>query len=235
MPSHDVDAPPAGSTGSSGSVASAAPAARADATAPAPVTLLLALHMQNDVLHEDGKIRVGLTADDPRRAQVITAAQQLIDAARQAGHAVAWVRIAFAPDHSDVVANCPIFRNVIRLGACAEGSWGACFHAAFEPRPDEPVVTHRRINAFFDTDLQTQIDARGVARLIVFGVATNSVVEHTARHASDIGYDVVVARDACATSDAGLHEASLRNLEYVATVADQAAALAMLRAPGGAA
>ena len=35
------------------------------------------------------------------------------------------------------------------------------------------------------------------------GVATHSVVEGTVRHAADIGFDVMVAQDACAAADPG--------------------------------
>ena len=43
---------------------------------------------------------------------------------------------------------------------------------------------------------------------------------HTARHASDVGYEVVVAVDACAATDSELHAASLRALAlHIDTVA----------------
>lgn len=43
-------------------------------------------------------------------------------------------------------------------------------------------------------------------------VATHSAVERTARHAADMGYEVLVAADACASGDPELHIASLRTL-----------------------
>jgi biuret amidohydrolase len=83
-------------------------------------------------------------------------------------------------------------------------------------------VTHSRINAFYGSELERVLDELGARRVVVAGVATHSAVEHTARHAADVGYDVVVASDACAAGDPELHAASLRSLalhvDRVATV-----------------
>jgi nicotinamidase-related amidase len=54
--------------------------------------------------------------------------------------------------------------------------------------------------------------------LILAGVATNSTVEHTARHAADMGFNVIVAGDACGCASRHLHQASLENLAFVAEV-----------------
>jgi nicotinamidase-related amidase len=52
----------------------------------------------------------------------------------------------------------------------------------------------------------------------VAGIATNHVVEHGARHASDLGYEVAVVADACSTAQAHLHAASLETLAMLADV-----------------
>jgi nicotinamidase-related amidase len=38
------------------------------------------------------------------------------------------------------------------------------------------------------------------------------------RHASDLGYDVWVAADACSAADPAVHEASLASMRLIATV-----------------
>jgi nicotinamidase-related amidase len=185
-------------------------------------TVLLALHYQNDVLHADGKIRVGVAADSLRRAGVIRNAKALLTGARNHGVPVVFVRIAFRPDYSDVIQNCDIFRNVVKLGAMQEGSWGAEFYEGLGPLPEERVVTHNRISAFYCTDYRegvgSVLDYLEPRRLIIAGIATNYVVEHTARDAVDIGYHVTVVGDACSAGDAALHEASLKNLSLLADV-----------------
>ncbi len=169
-------------------------------------------------MHRDGRIRLGL-ADEDQRAPVLAAAERLIAAARAARVPVVHVRIAFRPDHADVIRNGPIWENVVRLGAVAEGSWGAAFHERFRPLQDELVVQHRRINAFFGSALEEALRLHDAEALVLAGVATNSVVEHTARHAADMGFRVTVAADACASSRADLHRAALDNIALIGSVA----------------
>jgi nicotinamidase-related amidase len=185
-------------------------------------TALIALHYQNDVLHPEGKIRVGLSADSPVRSAVIAAAQALLQGARQRDWPIVHVRIAFRPDFADLIANAPIFRNVAAAGAVVEGSWGAAFYEALQPDPTrarEFVVRHRRVNAFYGTELEELLRIVAAQRLVVAGVATHSVVESTVRHAVDMGYRVTVAADACASAQPAEHEASLHSMRLIAQVA----------------
>ena len=186
------------------------------------MTVLVAVHFQNDVLHPDGKIRAGLDREDDNRAGLIERARRLMDGARARGVPVVSARIAFRRGHRGVAQNSSMFRGVVKAGALVEGSWGADFHAHLKPRRGEFVVTHSRVNAFYGSDLELVLASLGARRLVVAGVATHSAVEHTARHAADMGYEVVIAADACAAADPELHAASLRTLalhvERVASV-----------------
>ena len=191
---------------------------------------LLALHYQNDVVHPEGRIRLGFAEGDAGREAVLGAAERLMAGARANAVPIVHVRIAFRPDHADVLRNGPIWDNVVRLGAVAEGSWGAAFHERLQPRADEIVVRHGRINAFFGAPLEETLRGFDAAELVIAGVATNSVVEHTARHAADMGYRVTVAADACAASRPELHRAALDNIALIGTVAAVDAIVAAWRA-----
>lgn len=193
--------------------------------APRCELALLALHYQNDVLHEDGKIKVGLLAGSERRAGVIAAAQAMLAGARQHGVPVIHVRVAYRPDHADLLLNAPIFRNVAASGAVIEGSWGADFHAGLEPLAGEFVVKHTRINAFYGSPLEVVLAALGTRRLVVAGVATHSVVDSTVRHAVDAGYEVLVNADACAAGAPQAHEAALASMALIAEISDGAGTL----------
>jgi nicotinamidase-related amidase len=191
-------------------------------------TAVLALHYQNDVLHPDGRIRVGLAADDPARARVIAAAGRLIDGARRLCLPLVHIRIAFRADYADLIQNCPIFRRTAELGAVQDGTWGAEFFDALKPdesRPDEFVLRHRRTSGFIGTPLELILAKLDARRLVVAGVATHSVVEMTVRHAADLGFEVIVAADACAAADPGMHEASLASMRLIAQVSDVRTAL----------
>ena len=178
-------------------------------------SVLIALHYQNEVLHADGKIGLGVAKDNAARSDIVAAAARLLASAREAGWPVLHVRIAFPPGHRGVLTNAPIFRNVVAAGACEEGSWGASFHEGLGPVEGEPVVSHNRVNAFFDSPLEMHLRRLGARRLVMAGIATNSVVEHSARHAADMGYEVLVAHDACSAAKRSVHEAALHNISLI--------------------
>jgi nicotinamidase-related amidase len=181
-------------------------------------SVVVALHLQNEVLHPDGKIRFGFAEGAAGRDSVIRAARTVLGGARRHGVPVVSVRIAFRPDFKDVIANCEIFRRVGASKAMAEGSWGAAFYDGLGPLPDEFVVHHTRINGFYGSALEEALCHFRPRTLVMLGIATNYVVEHTARHACDMGYRVVVVRDACSAATAEAHEASLRALAVLADI-----------------
>jgi nicotinamidase-related amidase len=56
-------------------------------------------------------------------------------------------------------------------------------------------------DSFHHTDLDQQLQERGVTRVIVCGCTTDACVDMTARRAVALGYDVVLASDAHTTTD----------------------------------
>lgn len=186
-------------------------------------TALLALHYQNEVLHPEGRIKVGIAEKSDNRERVKERAATLLAFARGAGIPVISVRIAFQPGHTDVIQNCTIFRNVVKTGAMVDETWGAEFHEGLGPLPGETVVKHTRVNAFYGSQLEDILQALNADHLIVAGIATNSVVSTTVAHAADAGYQVIVAEDACSSANPDLHRACMENMKLIAdvlTVAD---------------
>lgn len=185
-----------------------------------PLPALLLLHYQNEVLHPKGKFRFGAAGQGETRERVVRTAQRLLAWTRARHWPVIHVRIAYRPDYSDVVRNCAIFRTVVAEGVMAEGSWGAEFLRELRPSGAgaEFVVTHNRVNAFYKSSLPALLEQLEPPALVVGGIATNSVVEHTVRHATDMGFESVVIDDACGAASAELHEAALRNLRMLARV-----------------
>lgn len=82
-------------------------------------------------------------------------------------------------------------------------------HPALAPAGDEPVLGKTTIGAFATTNLHELLQASGVARVIVAGVATSGTVLSTARWAYDVGYEVIICADACADPDPQAHAALL--------------------------
>ncbi len=68
------------------------------------------------------------------------------------------------------------------------------------PIPGEPTITKTAHNAFTTTNLQQTLTTHGIGELIICGIRTEQCCETTARVASDLGYQVIFALDATATS-----------------------------------
>ena len=181
-------------------------------------TVVLALHYQNETVHPEGRIRVGIAEKSPVRAAIIAAARRLLDGARARRVPVISVRIAFPPDYRGVTQNAEIFRRVVADKAMAEGSWGVEFYDGLGPLPGEPVVTHRRNNPFYDSSLADIVAGFRPRRLVMAGISTTYVVESAVRHAAYIGYEIVVAADACSSASRAMHEASLAAMALLARI-----------------
>lgn len=182
--------------------------------------VVIALHYQNDVLHPEGRIKVGLDEDGAVRANLIASASALLRGARKNGWPIIHARVAYRGDYSDLIANAPILNSVKKIGAVIDGTWGAEFLDALSPHENgkEFIITHKRINAFYGTHGEALLTMLSARTLIIAGVATHSVVESTVRHAVDCGYHVVVPADACSAADLAAHQASLKSMSLIAEI-----------------
>lgn len=193
-------------------------------------SVVLSLHLQNDIFHSDGKLNLGEGVPEEISAPMFEATHKLLDGAREAGVPIIFDRVAHRPGYGELTANNGLFKLCMELGALQEGTWGAEFIEDFEPRPEDFVITTSRVSAFHNSKLQDLLRKFGTEHVIISGVATNLVVESTARQASDIGYDVWIASDACASPFPGAHEASLQTLSMLATVLPVDGIVAALKA-----
>jgi nicotinamidase-related amidase len=67
------------------------------------------------------------------------------------------------------------------------------------PAAGEKVVSKRFANSFRETDLLETLRQNGTTRVVIVGMQTHMCVEAASRAATDLGFDVVVVHDACAT------------------------------------
>jgi len=192
-------------------------------------TALLALHYQNENCHPDGRIRVGIAADAPWREERMGNARRLLAGMREAGVPIVHVRLAVRPDYADVVANTPLIRDWIGLGAWREGTWGVEFLEGLEPHEGELVVTHTRNSVFHGCSVPDAVAALGARHLYFAGVSTAYVVEGSVRHATDIGYPCTVVGDACSTATEEQHLNALAAMRLLAGVVTVDEALATVR------
>jgi nicotinamidase-related amidase len=81
------------------------------------------------------------------------------------------------------------------------------------PLPDELIVNKTNGGAFSGTNLDFILRNMDIQSLILVGFLTDECVAATAYHAADIGYDVLLVRDACATHTNEAHEAIIWSLD----------------------
>jgi nicotinamidase-related amidase len=68
-----------------------------------------------------------------------------------------------------------------------------------QPAAGETVISKRFANSFRETHLLETLRQRKITRLVIAGMQTHMCVEAAARAATDLGFEVVVVHDACAT------------------------------------
>jgi nicotinamidase-related amidase len=74
-------------------------------------------------------------------------------------------------------------------------------HPAIAPAEGEWVVHKRHPDSFQETNLQHELEKRGIKHLIVAGIQTEYCVDTTCRRAYSLGYDVTLVQDAHSTWD----------------------------------
>ncbi|MPR04594.1 cysteine hydrolase [Pseudomonas sp. MAFF 212408] len=81
------------------------------------------------------------------------------------------------------------------------GQPGCEFQTQLQPLKHEHVLEKNVPDAFTATGLERWLHARSIKQLVIVGVITNNSVEATARSGGNLGFDVIVAADACYTFD----------------------------------
>ena len=67
------------------------------------------------------------------------------------------------------------------------------------PAGQEPVIEKQVNSAFIGTDLETRLRKAGIDTLVIAGLTTAHCVSTTTRMAGNLGFNVFLAADACAT------------------------------------
>ena len=186
--------------------------------------------LQNDVIIAGGAFAESGAPAHATSQNVVANVRGLAAAARKAGMAVIHVWYLVEPGAPGLKLNAPLFQAVKDASGLVRGTWGAAPADGLEPEAGDLVVEKMRMNAFHGTRLDTILRGLGAETLVITGAWTNMSIEHTARHAADAGYEVVVCSDGTSTvSEEWQHAAldyALTNVARVATCAEVARALA---------
>jgi nicotinamidase-related amidase len=83
----------------------------------------------------------------------------------------------------------------------AEDSATSAIHPDIQPKASHTVLRKSSVSVFPTTDLDERLKKANIDTLIVTGLMTHACVAGAARDAVPLGYNVIVAADACATRD----------------------------------
>jgi nicotinamidase-related amidase len=143
----------------------------------------------------------------------------LAAAGRNAKVPIIHVRHAYRPDYADMPGNVKIFQGMKQMQALQDGSWGAEIHADLKPEPQDIIITKTRVSAFYASSLEGILNAQGITHLVLTGIATDGVVEGTARDGADRGYEIIIPDDCCAATSEEAHRVILGGvLSFLTTV-----------------
>src|SRR3954462_5473562 len=185
--------------------------------------------LQNDVIIDGGAFADSGAPAHAKSQNVVENVAKLAAAARKASVPVIHVWDIVEQGAAGLKQNAPLFEGVKGANALVRGTWGAASVDGLEPQDGDHIVEKMRMNGFHDTKLDTLLRGLGVETLIISGAWTNMSIEHTARHAADAGYEVVVCSDGTSTVNAEWKHAALSyamtNVAQVATCGEVAAAL----------
>lgn len=170
---------------------------------------LLIQDLQNDVIIEGGAFADSGAPAHARSQGVVANVKALAAWARKAGMPVIHVHNVVEKGAPGLKLNAPLFQGTADAKALVRGTWGAAPVAGLEPKKGDLLVEKMRMNAFYNTNLDTLLRGLDVETLVITGAWTNFSVEHTARHGADAGYNVIVVTDGTSTVDDEWQSAAL--------------------------
>jgi ureidoacrylate peracid hydrolase len=199
-------------------------------------TALIVVDMQNAYASAGGYLDLA-GFDIGGAARVIDETAKVLAVARAAGMAIVYFQNGWDPDYRE--AGGPGSPNWHKSNALktmrarpelegkllARGGWDYDLVEALAPQAGDLVLPKPRYSGFFNSQLDSQLRARGIRNIVLVGIATNVCVESTLRDGFFLEYFGIMLEDA--THQAGpafLQQASVYNVEkffgWVSTVAD---------------
>ena len=179
-------------------------------------TAVIVIDAQNDFGAKGGYVDSFGVPLEGTRATIGPIARAL-DAARAANIPIVYTKIEYKRDLSNVGGPASPNRELLGLGSgdfLIENTWNTDIVPELAPRQGDVIVSKQRYSAFFQTDLDDILLARGITNLVFVGWTTSVCVESTVRDAFYRDYRCVVLED-CTAETVGRsqvrtnHEASL--------------------------
>jgi len=148
-------------------------------------------------------------AGGPHSAQdVVARSAKLAEKFRANGAPVIMVRVGWSKDFAEALKQ-PVDAQA-GAHALPDNWW--VYPQALGKKDSDIEVTKRQWGAFYGTDLELQLRRRGIDTIVLCGISTNIGVESTARNAWELGFNLVIAEDACSAASSEQHQGSMMNI-----------------------
>ena len=198
-------------------------------------TALLTMELQNGVVGSDATLPD--LVDEVERVGLLDVVRRVCDAARSAGVRVVHCTHLARPDGAGATVNCRIFAHGERMrrdtghSATEIGRPGAELVDGLEDPRDIVVPRLTGMTPFTSTSLDQILRNLGIKTVVATGVSINLGIFGMAMTALDLGYQVVVVRDAVAGVPPEFAQAMLdQSLSLISTIVTSDDLLAVLGA-----
>jgi nicotinamidase-related amidase len=136
---------------------------------------------------------------------VLDSISKAIKTARSKEIPVIYVVVGFRKGYPEVSANNKSFLRLKSGAVNFDAEDASQIPASIGPRPEDIVITKKRVSAFTGSDLEVVLRSLGITHILLTGIATSGVVLSTLREAADKDYKITVLSDCCADSDDEVH------------------------------
>jgi nicotinamidase-related amidase len=141
----------------------------------------------------------------PGAGPLLARARQAIEVVRSHGGTIGYVRVAFAEGETPGGGMARLITPE-RLATLRADAPGTQIHDEVAPQDGDIVVRKVRVGPFGTTDLDQQLQARGIDTLLLAGISTSGVVLSAVRDAHDRDYRLLVLSDLTADPEPDVHE-----------------------------
>ena len=172
----------------------------------------------NEIVHPDGKLSGKGYSDFILKNNTLEKVRNAIEYARENQIQIIFVKVGFSSDYKELPRDSLLFGKAEKFGALKLDTWATEFHKELDVRESDHIVVKHRISPFSQESLDNYLKNNKITDLYLCGVATDLVVESSARDAHDRDHNIYVLSDCCAAASNEDHENSLKTMRKFANV-----------------